>query len=250
MADALAVELHALGEESANGESAAVDIGALRTLLVGAVRITAKTGSGNVAFELQSSPDGTTGWTTVRGIGTLLGVSRSEFHADQCERFVRVKWRLSGITAATFSVTAEAHVLYAKRSDLGLIGIQDEALEDVTIEKLAACLLSSTSDADDALNTIYPLPLETWPSSLKQRCADIATWRVMKAIGFQPQGSDEIIRMSFEDAVKWLSMVAQRKIVPAGLTPKPVPAIQTSSGRPNEPTAETPRMSDDWGDFG
>jgi phage gp36-like protein len=250
MADALAVTLQALAEQTASGEGGAIDIGALRTLLVGAIRVTAKTGSGNVAFELETSPDGTNGWRAVRGLGSLIGVGRLEFHVDECERFVRVKWTLAGITAATFSVAAEAHVLYAKRRDLALLGIQEGALDDATVEKLAANLLSATSDVDDALNTIYTLPLTTWPSSLKQRASDIATWRVMKAIGFQPQGSDEVIRLSFEDAVKWLEKVAQRKIVPAGLTPRLPPAVQTSSGKPQDPGAPIPRMSDNWGDFG
>lgn len=249
MADALAVTLHELGEETTSGSSDAVDIGALRTLLVGTIRVTATAGTGNIALELQTSPDGSTGWRTVRGLAVLGKISRVEYHADECERYVRIAWTLTGFTSVTFQALAEAHALYAKRADLAL-GITEETLEDEDAEKLAKCLLSATSDGDDALNTIYPLPLTTWPTSLKQRCADIATWRVMKAIGFQPQGSDEVIRLSFEDAVKWLRMVAERKIVPAGLTPAPVAAVQTSSGKPSDPDADIPRMSDNWGDFG
>jgi phage gp36-like protein len=249
VADPLAVTLHALGAESASGVGPAVEIGALRTFLAGSTTLTTKTGNGVVGFAIETSLDGSTGWRTVRDVGALPGAGKIQFHVDELERYVRLAWTFDVVTNATFVVTAEAHVLYAKRSDLGL-SIQADALEDEQEEKLSRALLSATSDIDDALNVNYPLPLTTWPPSITQRCADIGTWRVMKAIGFQPDGSDEVIRMSFDDATKWLEKVAQRKIIPAGLAPRPIDASRASSGNPSNPTEILPRMSDNWGDFG
>lgn len=250
MADALAVTLHGLAARISNGTGDPIDIGALRTLVAGAVRVTATAGNGSAQFDLETSPDGSTGWRPVRKIAALIGIGIVEFHADECERWVRVAWTLGGFTSVTFSVLAQAHVLYAKRADLVALSIQEGALADQDADKLAKALLSGTSDCDDALNTNYPLPLTTWPSSLTQRAADIAAWRALKSVGFQPQGSDEVIRLAFEDATKWLRAVADRKITPAGLSPKPVDASRASSGNPSNPTDIKPRMSDNWGDFG
>lgn len=249
MADLLAVTLHASGTELSSGTGSAVDVGPLRTLLAGMIRVTAKAGPGQAEFALETSPDGSTGWRPVRDLGVLSDIGRLEFHADECERFVRVRWVLASLTSATFSVTADAHVLYAKRADLGL-SFREKALETEDAEKLAKQLLSATSDIDDALNVNYPLPMTSWPPSITQRCADIGAWRVLKSIGFQPEGSDEVIRLGFEDATKWLEKVAQRKIVPAGLSPKPTDGSRASSGNPSNPTEIPQRFSDNWGDFG
>ena len=78
----------------------------------------------------------------------------------------------------------------------------------------------------------------------------IAAFLVMKRRGFQPEGADELIVKGHDDAQKWLKDVAAGRIRPPGLAPATRLGPQTSSGDPLEPTKRTPRMSDNWGDFG
>jgi phage gp36-like protein len=150
----------------------------------------------------------------------------------------------------TFSVEAEAHSLYATRRHLHLAHVKAKVFENEDAEAIAEALLGATSDAEDALNANFPLPLESWPNSLRDRCAAIAKYRLFSLRGFQPQTTDELIVKDHDDAQKWLRMVGERKLVPPGLVPRPVEAIRTSSGDPELPDNFIPRMSDNWGDFG
>jgi hypothetical protein len=109
--------LHALGEETGAGEGGAVNLRSdevERTAAYVRLRITEDTVPFPLAIE--TSTDGSTGW---RKIDQLMGGSsaRAEVLAvDDLDQYLRVTWPAA--TAGTFSCTAVAHQLLARRDDL------------------------------------------------------------------------------------------------------------------------------------
>lgn len=249
MANALALELAALSERNATGAGSTLDIGELRSAAKIRSRIVSVTGD-KAALELrfETSEDGTT-WRkpwSCKGHGGAV-----EVHVGDLGRYVRAAWTFdAGVTAATFVLRAEAHQLFATKADLFASELPRPALEKVGDDAIWKALISSSSDAEDILAAGYAMPITTWPESLTERVCAIAAFRVMKRRGFQPEGADELIVKGADDGLRWLKDVAAGKIRPPGLSPPTRLGPQASSGNPQAPTKFTPRMSDDWGDFG
>lgn len=249
MANALAVELAALGERLATDNGASSDISTLRTAAKIRARLVAHTGD-RAALELRvETSDDDTNWRKAWSCKGNAGPI--EVHVGDLSRYVRAAWTLeAAITSATFSINIEAHQLFATKADLFASEIPKKAIESVGDDAIYKALISSSSDAEDILASSNAMPLTTWPESLTERVCAIACFRVMKRRGFQPEGADELIIQGKTDAEKWLKDVAAGRIRPPGLTPATELGPQTSSGNPLDPTNHKPRMSDDWGDFG
>lgn len=249
MANALALELAALSERSATGDGASLDISELRSAAKIRSRIVSVTGD-KAALELrvETSEDGTVwrkAWSC-KGNGGAV-----EVHVGDLSRYVRAAWTFAaGVTAASFVIRAEAHQLFATKADLFASEVPKEALQGAGDDVIYKALISSSSDGEDILASSNAMPLTTWPESLTERICAIAAFRILKRRGFQPEGSDELIVQGKIDAEKWLKDVAAGKIRPPGLAPATRLGPQASSGNPQAPTTFTPRMSDDWGDFG
>lgn len=247
MADARDVILYEAAAVIADGEGDAVDIGALHSLLRGVFTVTVVTGTGDVRFIIETSPDGLTGWREVFDF-SARGATTHEFTVDELDRYARVAWELEGPTAVSFSATAESHLLYATRRDLKLKSLSGEVLDSADSQAVAEALLSASGEAEDALNAQYSLPITTWPDSLRARCASIAKYKFFDREGFAPQGIDELIVKNYDDALSWLRAVSTRKIVLSGVAEAAIEPVRYSSGNAENPVPAS-KFASDFGDY-
>ncbi len=225
MADALAVELHASGAETASDTGTALDITALRKLVKLQLSVTAKS-SGNTDETLkvyvETSPTGgTDDWES---LGTFAGINNAsvnffeELVFGTCERYVRLRWEIGGTTPSfTFSVAGLAHVLYVEPSDLRSTAIQSQALEGVDAAVILECCLRATGDGETAFNSSYVMPITEWGDDIRGNLADMAVYYAMKHRGFRPGGSDELIVKGHTDARSWLRSIANGKTSPISI---------------------------------
>lgn len=117
---------------------------------------------------------------------------------------------------------------YATRTDLEQLGLVAGALSGIADADVNAALLAASSMADGYLASRYgsSLPLATWPESLTQHVCAIAAFRLMSAIGFNPEdGAHVVIRMGYDDAIRWLRDVSKGVVTlisapTAALTPQ------------------------------
>lgn len=244
MANALDISLHALGAETVAGVSVGVDIGA-RTAIKLTLYVQAL--SGTLTVFVDTSPDNAT-W---RALGSFAAVAAApaveeDLSFDRCERYVRVRWTLG--TSATFGVRGQAHQLFVTRAGLGT-ELPTTALSAVNTSVIADALIKASCDVEDALGTRYPLPITKVSESVRQRCAQIAAFLILKRQGFAGAGIDELVVLAYKDALQWLKDVRKSDLEPAGIEPTPSPDVITSSGNPAYPDEYRKRFSDDWGDF-
>lgn len=219
MTNPLAVTLQASAEVSASASGAAVDIGALRSCLKLRLELSAIAGTTPaLAVKIETAPATTGPWQKVADFPTLLAASAKDQVFADCRRYVRATWTLSGGTpTATFGVSGDAHVLYAKVADVGVHAIQPEAIKSVSAAEQAACCLAATDEADGYLGGGKTLPLTAWGDDLTMQVAQIAAFRVLKRRGFQPDGSDDLIVKGRDDAISWLRGVGRGDIEPPGM---------------------------------
>ena len=223
MADALTVELHASSAEAADGNGAPVDITALRKVLKLQLSVTEVSGTTEtLKVYVQTSP--TNDDDDWKDIGSFVGLNESStvFFEEQifgeCERYVRVRWEISGTAPSyTFSVSGLAHVLYVRPRDLSETAIQKNALEDVDPRVILACCLRATGDAESAFNSSYVMPITAWGDDVRGNLADIAVFYAMKHRGFRPGSTDELIVDANRDAKSWLMKIANGKLSPIGI---------------------------------
>jgi len=251
MANPVDIELHASGQETSDASGAAVDLDSrgLRSAVQVTLTVTAITGSAVVFVE--TSPNGTTGWRSVGQFDAVAAVGRQSWSFDQCDRYARVRWDLTGSGAAmTFAVAGAAHVLYGEREDLAH-EINAQALQNVDARIIARCRVKASCDAEAALATGYEMPLTEWPESIGQREAAIAVFLVMRHRGFKPGTTiDDLVVKAHDDAQRWLKDVGAGRIKPPGMTPTDNLGVKTSSGDPEYPQVYPSKFSNNWGDFG
>ncbi len=117
---------------------------------------------------------------------------------------------------------------YANLDDLSEAGVAVGALGSVSFTTQQRALQRASRIADSYLRDRYNLPLECpYDQGLVDAVVQIATWRLMQRRGFNPNDpSDVSLRMGYEDAVKWLTRVANGQAqlcvvqaVPASLQP-------------------------------
>lgn len=117
---------------------------------------------------------------------------------------------------------------YAEISDLALVGIRAEALAPISSTAKQASLDAAAEQMDSYFRARYELPDETpgwqrfefWGQDVVRCNAILAVWDLMTVRGYNPaSGADEILRMRYEDAIKWLEGVSAQKVHP-NLKPK------------------------------
>lgn len=247
MANALSVELHPQGNEVASGSGPVVEIGEARS----AARLTLRTlsGAGDLFVKVETSPDGLAGWRQVAAFDNVEQHPRKQLiHMDDLDPFMRVSWVLDGGGNATFIVSGRAHTLFALQEDVH--GELPAAfLKKATNDLMAEKLMKASTHAESAAYAANPIPLTSWDLDFTQHVAMLAAFEIMTFLGFVPQGTDEIIVMKWKAARKYFEGIRNRKEKPPGLEPAAFDDTQTSSGDPDDPDKDQPRMSDNWGDF-
>jgi phage gp36-like protein len=216
VANPLAVELHASAAETANGTGAGLDIGATRRAAELTLNVTAAAGTTpQLTVTLETAPTSAGAWKIVGqfAIKQAAGFQRLTF--GDLEQFVRASWKVSGTTPDfTFAVSGEAHVNYCDPSELPFLAILEEAIEDLTNEhKIEACL-ASTGLADSYLGKAYTLPLTGWGRELRRCVGHLIVWDLMVTRGFNPDEYDAQIKVRYDEAIKWLTMISAGELSP------------------------------------
>ena len=229
MADKLALTLHALSAETSSSTGASTDIGLLRRALIIDFEVPLVAGTTpELIVELQTSPDDTNFRLLRRFDGLKKATARERVYLWGAERFIRVKWTITGGggESFTFSVLGEAHVTYADPDDTNLPSatIQVEA-DDVVAEKF----LKASDEAEGYLGAGFTLPLIEWSQDLREHVANMADFAILKKRGFDVEGQDEIVRMGRKDAIAWLSKVATGAIKPPGILDSDAGTLETGA---------------------
>lgn len=99
---------------------------------------------------------------------------------------------------------------YATIADLESAGLPPGALASVPYDVQMKALERASRVADTYLRDRYTLPLACpIDQSLVDAVVQIAAWRLMSRRGFDPNSpGDATIRVNYEDAVKWLTRIA------------------------------------------
>lgn len=220
MANPLAIIPHASGAETVSGQSAAVDVGALRTAVRLLLDVTDLTGTlPTLIITIETSPTGTAGWRAIGQFDTVASSTNARRTFAQCERFVRAAWTITGSAGPTitFAVTGEAHVLYATPDDITRTALPPEALTSVPAYVQADASLAATDEADGYIAGGYVLPLTAWSEDLRTHVAAMAAYAILKRRGFDPSGRDQLIVDGRKNAIDWLKMIATGKLKPPGM---------------------------------
>lgn len=211
MAEALSVTLHAMGEEPAGSQSAAVDIGTRRS----AARLVLEVleGSGatlNVALQTSNSSSGP--WKTIGTFPTVEGPARIELGFAGLLQYVRISW--TQVAIVTFAVAGSAHTLYATPAQ---IKCAPGVLEGVTASAKAIACIEASGEAEGYLNRAYTAPLTAWPPEVTHKTGKIAAWNIVVDRGIRPDGADEIIGSERDMAIKWFDKVGAGHLRPPGI---------------------------------
>ena len=212
MSNALAITPHELGAETASGTGDTVDLGAdeLRTAAKLKLHVLAVSGTATPTLtgSVYTSPDGTSGWRIAATFAAATAAGKQNLHVGDLDRYVRVVWTISGTDPSfTFEVAGEGHVIYAEMDDLSALGIPAAALSNVSNSERYRALITASGVADIDLNRVFTLPLLAWGESLRRICAAIAAFDLRRVKGFKPEGTDQLIKYSYEDSKLTLRML-------------------------------------------
>ena len=145
-----------------------------------------------------------------------------------CDRYVRARWTLAGGTA-TFEVSGRSVRVYAKPSEVPeLIPIfvpgapEGGNVLTVSDERIDRALRAMTDATDSALAMQGPTPLATWPSNIREGCANCAATFIIAEDKRKPRQKDERIKQLCEAYDAWLEKVATGKRgLPGAVDPTP-----------------------------
>lgn len=108
---------------------------------------------------------------------------------------------------------------YAERSDLPRFGLPAAALTGVSTATQDAALDAASVLADGYLRGRFELPLTAWGDDLRRAVCAVAAWDLMVTRGFDPNaGTDEALRLRYEDAIAWLKSIALGQVIPVNIT--------------------------------
>jgi phage gp36-like protein len=105
---------------------------------------------------------------------------------------------------------------YATPTDLARNGVPSSALDGITSADQQVALDAASGIADGYVAARYTLPLVApFPTDLVIAVCQIAAWNLLRVRGFNPDaGQDAVIRSGYEDATRWLRLVAEGKVSP------------------------------------
>jgi phage gp36-like protein len=125
-----------------------------------------------------------------------------------------------------------AVTVYATKQDIINTGLPAAALENVTDSSITEALVNASSVADSYLASTYTLPFNTINGALTQRTAEIAAWLIVATRGFNPSDPrDTVIRMRYDDAIKFFDRVSARRATLVGVVDSASPANSNPSPR-------------------
>ena len=98
---------------------------------------------------------------------------------------------------------------YAEIADRDRLGITGAALAGIASATVEAALDAASAMADGYLRDRYTLPLTAWSDDLRAAVCALADWSLLATRGFDPaRGADDVLRLRYEDAMRWLRDVS------------------------------------------
>jgi hypothetical protein len=226
MTTSAAVSLLSSSARSGSGSGSAVDL-VEKTTAILYLDVTAIT-AGALTVTVQTSPNGTSGWTTVSpgdGAGgslvftaaSAVGLQKVTFPG--CSQYVRASWSVSGGGTATFAVTGSAYLVFSTPADLLSLGLRAEALSDVSHAVLDGHLRRATDEIVSSLAAQeYLGPFTVWGDDVAGTCRTLGGYYALLARGFKPaDGADPSVQ-AVADARAWLDLVAKGHRKPFNVT--------------------------------
>lgn len=125
---------------------------------------------------------------------------------------------------------------YCQPSDLVATGINPVALQDIPMSQQTASCQQASEMADSYMRGRYALPLSAWGQDVVIRTAHIAIYLLMTARGYDGSaggGADNLIRLNFEDAIRWFEGIQRQNV-----HPDVTPAV----AQPGDPVHDLPQV--------
>lgn len=214
MPNPIAVTLHASAAEAGSGQAAASDLGELRNACELVLEVLS--GTGSLVVTLETAPSSSGPWRSQGAFPAFTAPGRAELAFAATGRFVRAAWTI--VTGPwQFDLRGLGHVIYVTPQDLAGSSLTTKALENVSQDVKARACIAASDEADGYLASRYTLPLLQWPSDFRRKVGHVAGYEVLKQKGFQPQGSDEVVLLERDNAVKWLVRVSSGSVSPPGI---------------------------------
>ena len=226
MTTSAAVSLLSSSARSGSGSGSAVDL-VEKTTVILYLDLTAIT-AGSLTVTIQTSPNGTSGRTTVspgngaRGslvftAASAVGLQKVTFPG--CSQYVRASWSVSGGGTATFAVTGSAYLVFSTPTDLLSLGLRAEALSDVSHAVLDGHLRRATDEIVSSLAAQeYLGPFTAWGEDVRGNACTLAGYHALLARGFKPDDAADPVIQAVADARAWLDLVAKGQRKPFGVT--------------------------------
>lgn len=206
----------------------AVDLGVDTTVDVD-LFVTAISAGATLDVSIETSRNATVGWRTVepkywdelareqltRRFVRVTDAGAQFIVFPGCDRYVRAKWTLA-LGTATFEVSGRSVRVYAKPSEVPELlpvfvpGVDGNVIT-VSDERIDRALRSMTDMTDSALAMQGPTPLSTWPSNIREGCANCAASLILVEDKRKPRQKDEAIHKKCEAYDAWLDKVANNK---------------------------------------
>jgi len=107
---------------------------------------------------------------------------------------------------------------YATTADLAQFAINPNAFASISAANQQAQLDAASTVAEGYLADQYHLPIVApYPIDLRMNVCQIAAFFLMTFRGYKPGGADELIRLRYDDAMKWFNGIASGVISPSGI---------------------------------
>jgi len=205
--------------QTATGYGSAVNLGPRDRLLRQSLNVTAMGGSSpTLTARVEASPDGIVGWKTFATFAPVNSAASEKQSLVAPERYVRVAWLIHGSSPqVTFELVGTRGICFANYDQFEAHGLHAAATSTVSSTKKADALAAATEKASGILAARYDLPIEAWGSDLAEETCKLAAYTILSVRGFNPEGADKNVRDRYDDAMKWLTDVANGKVNPVGL---------------------------------
>jgi phage gp36-like protein len=140
---------------------------------------------------------------------------------------------------------------YCTPEDLGRYGINSEALEGIPDVDGQRPPIEGTSDyMDGYLGKQFTLPLLAFGDDIRECCAVITSWRILRVRGLKPgeNPEDNALYLDYKEKIRWLEQIAAGKVTPV-VTPSPTPGTggSVTPGGPMVLSNESRGWQDDVG---
>ena len=108
-----------------------------------------------------------------------------------------------------------AGTVYATQAQLKQLGISPAAIANVASGDIDVALQAASDRISEAFPAQWKLPLTQWSMSITEKTCEIAAYKLLSVRGYNPAaGADPIVRLNYEDAMKWIEMVAKGLLTP------------------------------------